>query len=98
VSLEAVGVHVKRVLSLKDEAVPKLLDKFLELGVQQLSDIGMLEEADLTGYLKPLQLRKLKAQSTVDLVLTSSKAVQSINVGKLLVLAFILKLSTAYRL
>ncbi|XP_048245216.1 uncharacterized protein LOC124118583 [Haliotis rufescens] len=48
--------------SLDDLAVRVLLEKLDSLGVENLADLGLLQYEDLSGVLKPVQIRKLLRQ------------------------------------
>ena len=39
------------------------LQKLIDIGVSDLSDLMPLEEADLAGILKPIQIRKLQQRA-----------------------------------
>ena len=45
--------------NLSEDLVSQLLEKLADVGVSDLNDLEFLEEGDLDGYLKPIQIRKL---------------------------------------
>lgn len=46
--------------NLSDDVLKNTLEKFIDIGVSDLDDLTLLEEADLAGILKPIQIRKLQ--------------------------------------
>lgn len=46
--------------NLRDNVLKNTLEKLIDIGVSDLDDLTLLEEADLAGILKPIQIRKLQ--------------------------------------
>jgi hypothetical protein len=45
--------------NLTDDVIETTIDRLVEIGASELEDLAYLEEADLSGILKPIQVRKL---------------------------------------
>ena len=49
--------------NLTDDVIETTIDRLVEIGASELEDLAYLEEADLSGILKPIQVRKLLQHS-----------------------------------
>lgn len=57
---EQIQQNVKLVLpNISEECCKKLLEKLDDIGVETVDDLSIVQERDLTGILKPIQIRKL---------------------------------------
>jgi hypothetical protein len=45
--------------NLTDDVIETTIDRLVEIGASELEDLAYLEEADSSGILKPIQVRKL---------------------------------------
>jgi hypothetical protein len=60
--VEQIKQNVKLVLqNISEDCCKKLMEKLDDIGVETVDDLSIVQEGDLTGILKPIQIRKLLA-------------------------------------